>query len=455
MTDAPDLSRSRAILIGAATYEDTGFLPLPAAANSLAGMQQVLTDPGLCGWPPDQVTVLEDPTDVRRVVVTLRQLARGTMDLLLIYFVGHGVLLPRGRLCLSLSDTILEEPDITGLEYDWIRGALIDSPASVKIVILDCCYSGRAIQALSTAAGIADCTDTAGTYTLTASDFAAHVVASEQQASSPTSFTGELLDLIHNGIPGGPERLTLGFIYPRLRDRLRSHNLPAPNQRGTDTATQFPFARNCACEPDAMPTSSAVEELTAPAVSANETILHPARRERSGVERLLDAGFVMLIIASCIVGLDILIPRKTFLSWPWWAVFAFSALGIAVTLGGVRKHAAAASVLIWAMSWYAIYSLSVIGSDHLLFSTQGNTVLAVECIIAAAVSAALFIWLIILLSKHVSYVNPFLVVFMGCFIVQLVLAAIALPRNGWPQGGIWNAIGVIALAAALVILPAR
>ena len=59
-------------------------------------MQQVLTDPGLCGWPPDQATVRENPTDVRRVVVTMRQLARATRDVLLIYFVGHGVLLPRG-----------------------------------------------------------------------------------------------------------------------------------------------------------------------------------------------------------------------------------------------------------------------------------------------------------------------------------------------------------------------
>lgn len=452
MADTPDLSRSRAILIGAATYQDQGFLPVPAAANSLAGMQQVLADPGLCGWPPDQVTALEDPTDVRHVVVTLRQLARSTRDVLLIYFVGHGVLLSRGRLCLILSDTIFGESDVTGLDYDWIRQALIDSPAGVKIVILDCCYSGRAIEALSTADGIADCTDTAGAYTLTASDSAAHVAASEGTASFPTSFTGELLDLIRNGIPGGPEQLTLGFMYPHLRDRLRSHSLPAPNQRGTDTATQFPFTHNRASELVDMPPSGALEEPTASAMPAGDTIPLLTRKARSGAARLLDAGFVMLIIASCIVGLDILIPRKTFLPWPWWAVFAVCVLGIGLTLGGVRKHAAAASVLLYAMTWYAIYSLSVLGTSHL---ASWASILAIECIIAAVISAAAFIWIIALLAKHVSYVNPFLAVFMGCFTVQLVLAAIALHQSGWPQGGIWNAVGVIALAAALVILPAR
>src|SRR5579859_5612375 len=125
MTGQPEFSRSRAVLIGTAAYQDAGFLQLPAAANSLAGVQQVLTDPGLCGWLPDQVTVMENPTDARRVVQALRQLARGTKGVLLIYFVGHGVMLPSGRLCLTLSDTVAEDPDITGLEYDRVREALI------------------------------------------------------------------------------------------------------------------------------------------------------------------------------------------------------------------------------------------------------------------------------------------------------------------------------------------
>ena len=190
--------------------------------------------------------MIQDPTDVRQVVRTIRQLARSTTEVLLIYFVGHGVLLPNARLSLMLSDTVLEDPDVTGLEYDRIREALIDSPARVKIVILDCCYSGRAIETLSPDDGIADSIQTIGTYTLTASDEAAHVVAASRQKNEPTSFTGQFLDLIREGISGGPEYLTLGFLYPHLRQRLGERNLPTPNQRGTDTASLFPFTRNAA-----------------------------------------------------------------------------------------------------------------------------------------------------------------------------------------------------------------
>jgi WD40 repeat protein len=248
MPELPDYSGSRAVLIGTATYRDPEFPPLPAAANSLAGMRQILTDQDLCGWPHEKVTVVSDPTDVPRLVQTLRRLARDVTGVLLVYFVGHGVILRRGRLCLVLADTDAEDPDITGLEYEHVREALLDSPARLKVVILDCCYSGRAIEALSDG-GVASSTDIRGVYTLTASDHTAHVPPLAQQLGTTTSFTGELLDLIRTGIPAGPELLTLGTIYSHLRHRLQSGGLPAPNQRGVDIADQFPFARNAALLP--------------------------------------------------------------------------------------------------------------------------------------------------------------------------------------------------------------
>lgn len=239
-----DFSRSRAILIGTAGYRDAAFPPLPAAANSLAGMRSVLTDPSLCGWPEDRVSVESDPSDWRRLVQRMRGLAREAEDVLLLYLVGHGVMLPHGELSLALADTEADDPDLTGLEYRRVRDLLRDSPAATKIVILDCCYSGRAIEALSPLDAVADTTDVRGVYTLTASDHTAHVVPLAEQDEVPTSFTGHLLKLVREGLPDGPESLTLGDLYVHLRRRLTAHGLPAPNQRGTDTADRYPFTRN-------------------------------------------------------------------------------------------------------------------------------------------------------------------------------------------------------------------
>ncbi|MFG1862365.1 caspase, EACC1-associated type [Microbispora bryophytorum] len=238
---------SRAILIGVSTYRDERLPKIVAAANSLQQLRGVVTSPHLCGWPADRVTILSDPSDSRTVAKQIRQLTQETRDVLLLYYVGHGTLTPYSELCLSVTDTDADDPDLTGVEYSRIRSALIDSPARVKMVILDCCYSGRAIRTLANQATVvADATEIAGTYTLTASDLAAHVPPPEKQTDACTSFTSELVDLIRTGIPDKDDPLTLGTLYIELRRRLRARGLPDPNQRGTDTAHSFAFTRNAA-----------------------------------------------------------------------------------------------------------------------------------------------------------------------------------------------------------------
>ena len=66
----------------------------------------------------------------------------------------------------------------------------------------------------------------------------------DDQGNPRTAFTGELLDLLTLGIRDGPPGLTLGTIFPLLRQRLADKGLPRPNQRSDDSAAAFVFARN-------------------------------------------------------------------------------------------------------------------------------------------------------------------------------------------------------------------
>jgi glycine betaine/choline ABC-type transport system substrate-binding protein len=242
--ELPDYARSRAILVGTSEYGDESFGPLPAAANSLKGLSEILVDDRLCGWPAERVTALLNPDNGPELVMRLREWAQDTEEVLLLYYVGHGTISPSGELCLTLPNTEFNHPDVTGIEYRHIRSALLDSPARIKVVVLDCCFSGRAIEALCSEKDIADVADIRGAYTITASDQAAHVPPLPEQAHKCTSFTGEFLDLIRTGIPDGPEMLTLSMIYSHLRTRLQGRQLPSPNQRGIDTAGEFAFTRN-------------------------------------------------------------------------------------------------------------------------------------------------------------------------------------------------------------------
>ncbi|GAB3661175.1 hypothetical protein GCM10027589_23280 [Actinocorallia lasiicapitis] len=232
------------MLVGASRYDDPAFPDTPAVANSLTGLCEVLTDRALGGWPQERVTIVDAPRDAPMLVRSLRRWAEETEDVFLLYFAGHGVLQDRGELCLVLEDTVAEDPDVTGLEYQRIRDLLVNSPARVKIVILDCCYSGRAIRTLAGTDFLADTTDVQGVYTLTASDHAAHVPPLAEQRDAPTSFTGQLLDVLREGVPGEGEWLTLSAVYRRLRRRVEVAGLPPPNQRGTDTADRHGLVRN-------------------------------------------------------------------------------------------------------------------------------------------------------------------------------------------------------------------
>ncbi|RKS77121.1 caspase domain-containing protein [Actinomadura pelletieri DSM 43383] len=274
-----DLAGSHALLIGTSRFHERAYTGVPAAANSLTGMYEMLTEPSCGGWPPDQVTVIADPEGAAQLIQRIRRLAETTTGTLLLYYVGHGVISERGNLTLTLTDTTATDPDLTGVEYDHIDRALRASPARVSIVILDCCYSGRAISALSGPDTVADSTSVEGVYTLTAAEGPAHVVPHHQQHTTGTSFTQELLGLITEGLPDGPEMLSFDLLYGHLAQRLRRRGLPRPNQRGTDTVHHFAVARNRAYGGSSRPQNEGEER--APTASSDAGSRHePPRSER-------------------------------------------------------------------------------------------------------------------------------------------------------------------------------
>lgn len=242
------LGDSRAILIGVSAYEYAELPPIRAARNSLRAMQALLTDPALCSWPSAGLTVIANPISAADLAGQIADLAENTTGVLLLYYVGHGLLSARGELCLTVTSTRPDRPKISGLAWDTVADVLRTCPAIARVAILDCCFAGQAIEALAAdnSPGLADIVHIAGVYTLTATtrNRTAHVPPPDQQDTACTSFTGELHDLIRRGIPGGPPELTFADIYPVLRQRLQAKDLPTPNQRGTDTIFGFPFTAN-------------------------------------------------------------------------------------------------------------------------------------------------------------------------------------------------------------------
>jgi hypothetical protein len=249
-TDAAPLPGSRAVLVGVSAYEYAEFPPIRAARNSLQAMSSLLSDPALCAWPPEWITVIANPISAAGLATQIADLAESTTGVLLLYYAGHGVLSASGELCLTVTSTRPDRPKISGLPWETLGEVLRGCPATVRLAILDCCFAGQATETLASQGepGLADIAHIEGVYTLAATtrNRTAHVLPPGQQDTACTSFTGELRDLIHSGIPGKAPRLTFADIYPVLRERLQSKGLPVPSQRGTGAVAQFYFSANAA-----------------------------------------------------------------------------------------------------------------------------------------------------------------------------------------------------------------
>ena len=245
-----DYSRSKAALIGVSDYD---HLPsVKPAANSLKRLEGLLTSP-LCGWPKDRVRVWEKD-EVRRsdrLPDQLMEAFDGVQDIALFYFVGHGQLYD-DELCLALQESPQYGPrcKTLGLPFSDVRDALRACDAETKIVILDCCFAGRAREysLAPDSANVIDWTHAKGAATLAASGAyrTAWYEPDSDTGDSQTYFTKYLIDVIEQGIPGYPNGLPLSAIYDHAAHTLVRDKRPEPTRSVWHDASRFILARNVA-----------------------------------------------------------------------------------------------------------------------------------------------------------------------------------------------------------------
>jgi len=244
-----DPSASRIALIGTATYRGDGGLPdVPAVANNLRALREVFTDPDLGAMPPEHVPTLLDPSEPAELDAWLEDVARASTDLLLVYYAGHGVLGDDEELYFTVSGSDVDHIHRTGVPFAWLKRAILDSPARTRVLVLDCCHSGQAMVRLGRLGGgvsaVLNQVDIEGTYVLTASG--PNQAARALEGREFTAFTDVLVQLLRNGVNGGPEYLTGTYLFPRLSRALVASGLPQPRQQTKDMAGRLALVRNAA-----------------------------------------------------------------------------------------------------------------------------------------------------------------------------------------------------------------
>jgi peptide/nickel transport system substrate-binding protein len=219
---------------------------LPTVQNNLAALQKTLSNPAVWGLPVENCRVLQQPDSVDYVLDSLSDTATVATDALVFYFAGHGLIDPgnEDELYLALPGSDIERAYRTAVPYGWVRREMQVAKARRKIVILDCCYSGRALgEWMGDSEGdAAGHLEIEGACVLTAT-------ARTRRALAPpggqfTAFTGELISILTEGIPEGPDLLDMETLFRHLRIRMKTKGFPLPQRAQLNQGGYIALARN-------------------------------------------------------------------------------------------------------------------------------------------------------------------------------------------------------------------
>jgi ABC-type phosphate transport system substrate-binding protein len=255
---------SRALLIGPSKYDSDELLDVPAVLDTLYGLRNALVSQ--CGMANEDITFLLDPREAHEVATVLAQEAQRTRGVLLVYYVGHGRPGPEAELYLAAERTRTMPPgqlDYSAISYDVILRRLKDNQAQAVVVILDCCFSGLALDR-----GVPKGREGGVVFTSAASD--EHALAPAGQTF--TTFTGQLLALLANGDPDGPAELTIQAAYDYLSRTLAASGLPVPQWAAAGSAGRIVLTANRASRERTWPETPAPSPSAAPGDGTIETI---------------------------------------------------------------------------------------------------------------------------------------------------------------------------------------
>ncbi|MGW3200629.1 caspase family protein [Streptomyces sp. NPDC001118] len=247
MAERDNARGSRFVISGCHQYDN--LEDLPAVSNNVTQLMEVLSDPAIGGIDPDACTIVSQPSNSGLLLDAIYDAAEECTGTLLFYYAGHGITsFQNGDLSLAIPGTSPARPH-TSVRFDDVRAAVLSArKAPRKVVVLDCCFSGRAMAgSMSDPANLAAHSEIAGTYILTAAAETKTALAPPGEAY--TAFTGELLRLLREGLPDAPEYLTLDLIYANLRDRLAAQSRPIPQQRNRNEGARIALARNVLFSP--------------------------------------------------------------------------------------------------------------------------------------------------------------------------------------------------------------
>ncbi len=228
--------KSQVILFGTSRFEDKCLPPLPAVENNIQRLRQLFVEPEIIGIPDENLTVILNMSCDTEILPNLITTVKKAQDALVIYYAGCGIVGKNQELYLATRNTMTSLIKYSALAFSTIKNMATRLATANKLIfILDCSYSGKAIEESYTAKN-------KQIFTMTATSSSENAIASP--GATYSAFTNELLRIFVKGIDNNQETLTLWDIYENVKNQAIGKHFPAPCSVIFNGAHNLKIAKN-------------------------------------------------------------------------------------------------------------------------------------------------------------------------------------------------------------------
>jgi len=281
-------------------------------------LERHLRDPSVVGLSPDRVQRLLDEEDIATVAEGIAQASQDAEDLFVLYYAGHGLISRNGDLLLTIRSSTHGYADANCLHWNTIKEYILKSPARTKLVVLDCCFSGRAFELMGSEQEVLrQKLAVGGTVVLCSSP--RNEPSRALRADRRTAFTDALLSSIEQGVDNGRLTVSIDEIFTEAKQKLRALGAPEPQRLASAEADDIAFALNRRSE-------------LSQEVSSFEQLV---KQVEARVNRFLDArlGLDSALLQEEVVDKDVRLSTIQLIMAPFFILFAFAEVAWLFYLG--------------------------------------------------------------------------------------------------------------------------
>jgi len=249
MSYPQDLSydrETRVVLVGTTVCprDQRNLPPLPQVKRNIIHLARLFTDSDVIGLPLESIVTIIDCEHTSEILYEIAKAAEAASDTLIVYYAGHGLFGDQTTpLYLTTKNTISAIKSFTGLRITDVKSAIRSSRARKRILILDCCYSGRAFE------GGMGSTEDEVRAAIDVATYGIAAVPGDYKALAPagaelTKFTQTLVDVIEQGVPGAGQVLTIDQVFNAVRVAVGREAMPLPEANNWKDGRQFKLVKN-------------------------------------------------------------------------------------------------------------------------------------------------------------------------------------------------------------------